>query len=142
MLSMHTHKKIIIILIEYLMQKLYIYIYVCMYVYICTHYEVWIEVSIYPQSGEVLPLTIITTSQEGIVIQNVCYSSQIFINFRTSSSDGKESSCKIRDPGSIQELGYSPGEGNSNSLHYSCLENSVDRGPWRATVHEVTKSQK
>ena len=35
----------------------------------------------------------------------------------------------------------SPGEGNGNSLQYSCLENSMDRGAWWATVHEVTKSQ-
>ena len=34
-----------------------------------------------------------------------------------------------------------PGEGNGNPLHYSCLENSMDKGAWRATVHEVAKSQ-
>ena len=37
--------------------------------------------------------------------------------------------------------GRSPGEGNSNPLQYSCLENPMDRGAWQATVHEVTKSQ-
>ena len=37
--------------------------------------------------------------------------------------------------------GRSPGEGNGNPLQYSCLENPVDRGAWRATVHRVTKSQ-
>ena len=35
-----------------------------------------------------------------------------------------------------------PGEGNGNSLQYSCLENSMDRGAWQAIVHGVTKSQK
>ena len=35
----------------------------------------------------------------------------------------------------------SPGEGNGNSLQYSCLGNSMDRGPWRATVLGVAKSQ-
>ena len=30
-------------------------------------------------------------------------------------------------------------EGNGNPLHYSCLENSIDRGAWPATVHEVAK---
>ena len=35
----------------------------------------------------------------------------------------------------------SPGEGNGNPLQYSCLENPKDRGAWRTTVHEVTKSQ-
>ena len=42
---------------------------------------------------------------------------------------------------SIPGWGRSPGEGNGNSLQYSCLENSMDRGDWRATVHGVTKSQ-
>ena len=36
--------------------------------------------------------------------------------------------------------GRSPGEGNGSPLQYSCLENSVDRGAWRATVHGVTNS--
>ena len=44
-------------------------------------------------------------------------------------------------PGSIPELGRSLGEGNGNSLVYSCLEKSTDRGAWWATVHGVTKSQ-
>ena len=37
---------------------------------------------------------------------------------------------------SILEPGRSPGEGNGNPLQYSCLENSMGRGAWRATVHE------
>ena len=41
---------------------------------------------------------------------------------------------------SIPELGISSGVGNENPLHYSCLENSMDRGAWRATVHGVIKS--
>ena len=41
----------------------------------------------------------------------------------------------------IPELGRSPGGRDGNPLQYSCLENSVDRGAWRATVHGVTKSQ-
>ena len=39
----------------------------------------------------------------------------------------------------IPGLGRSPGEGNSNPPQYSSLENSVDRGGWRVTVHGVTK---
>ena len=35
----------------------------------------------------------------------------------------------------------SPGEGNGNPLQYSCLENPMDGGAWRATVHGVTKSR-
>ena len=38
-------------------------------------------------------------------------------------------------------LRQSPGEGNGNPLQYSCLEKTMDRGAWQATVHEVTKSQ-
>ena len=56
-------------------------------------------------------------------------------------SDGKESACTMGDGGSIPRSGRSPGEGNSNSLQYSCLENSMDRGAWWATVHGVTKNQ-
>ena len=46
-----------------------------------------------------------------------------------------------RDVGLIPGSGRSPGEGNGNSLQYSCLENSTDKGVWQATVHGVTKSQ-
>ena len=54
---------------------------------------------------------------------------------------GKESACDEGDPGLMPGLGRSPGEGNGNALRYSCLENFMDRGGWRATVHEVVKSQ-
>ena len=47
----------------------------------------------------------------------------------------------IGDAGSIHRTGRSPGEGNGNPLQYSCLENSMDRGAWWATVHGVTKSR-
>ena len=50
-------------------------------------------------------------------------------------SDRKESSCSVGDLGSIPGKGRSPGEGNGNSLQYSCLKNSMDRGVWRARVH-------
>ena len=43
------------------------------------------------------------------------------------------------DAGSIPGWGRSPGEGNGNPLQYSCLENPMDRGAWRATVCGVTK---
>ena len=45
------------------------------------------------------------------------------------------------DAGSIPGLGRSPGEGNGNPLQYSCLENSTERGAWRATVHGIPKRQ-
>ena len=56
-------------------------------------------------------------------------------------SEGKASAGDVEDPGSIPGSGRSPGEGNGNSLQYSCLENLMDRGAWWATVHGVTKSQ-
>ena len=56
-------------------------------------------------------------------------------------SDGKESACKAGDSGLIPGLGRSPGEGSGNPLQYSCLQDSMDRGAWRATVHVVAKSR-
>ena len=56
----------------------------------------------------------------------------------------KESACNARDTGdaaSIPGPGRSPREGNGNALQYSCLENSMDRGVWWATVQRVTKSR-
>ena len=46
-----------------------------------------------------------------------------------------------RDPSSIPGWRRSPGVGNGNPLQYSCLENSMGRGAWGATVHGATKSQ-
>ena len=54
-------------------------------------------------------------------------------------SDGKESACNAEGLGSIPGLGRSPREGNGYPLHYSCLENPMIRGAWRATVHRVVK---
>ena len=45
------------------------------------------------------------------------------------------------DMGSIPGWGGSPGVGNGNPLQYSCLENSMHRGAWQATVHGTKKSQ-
>ena len=56
-------------------------------------------------------------------------------------SNGKESTCSVRDLGSIPGLGRSPGGGHGNPLQYSCLENPTDRAAWQATVNGVAKSQ-
>ena len=49
----------------------------------------------------------------------------------------KESACNAGDLSSIPGSGRSPEEINGNLLQYSCLENSMDRGAWRAVVHGV-----
>ena len=57
---------------------------------------------------------------------------------------GKESAWNAGaagDAGLIPGPGRSPGGEHGNPLQYSCLENSMDRGAWWTTVHEVTKSQ-
>ena len=58
------------------------------------------------------------------------------------SSDGTESARSVGDPGSIPGSGRLPGEGDGNTLQYSCLENSMDRGAEWATVQGVAKSQR
>ena len=54
-------------------------------------------------------------------------------------SDSKVSVCNAGDLGSLGS-GRSPGEGYGNSFQYSCLENSMDRGAWWATVHGVSST--
>ena len=64
------------------------------------------------------------------------FSSQVMLvvkNLPASAGDA-------RDMGSIPGSGRSPGEEHDNPLQYSCLENPMDRGTWRATVHGVTRS--
>ena len=48
-------------------------------------------------------------------------------------------SCNAGDTGLIPGLGRSSAEGNGNPLHYSCLENPMDRGAWRATVNGIAR---
>ena len=55
-------------------------------------------------------------------------------------SDSKESARNAGDLGSIPGSGRSPGEGNGYPFQYSCLENSMDRGDWRATDEGFAKS--
>ena len=62
-------------------------------------------------------------------------------SFFPGGSEGKASACNAGDPGLIPGLGRSPGEGNSNPLQYSWLENPMDGGAWWATVHGVAKSR-
>ena len=57
------------------------------------------------------------------------------------SSNAKDSACNAGDLGLIPGSGKSSGEGNGYPLQYSCLENPMDRGAWRATVCGVAKSR-
>ena len=53
----------------------------------------------------------------------------------------KNPSANAKDSGLILGLGRFPGVENSNPLQYTCLENSMDRGAWQATVHGAAMSQ-
>ena len=72
-----------------------------------------------------------------IYIYNTQYwASQVMLlikNLPTNAGD-------IRDVGPIPESGRAPGGGHGNPLQYSCLENPMDRGAWRAMVHRATES--
>ena len=54
--------------------------------------------------------------------------------------DGKEPAYNVGDPGLIPGLGRPPGEEHGNPLQYSCLENFMVKGTWRATVQVIAKS--
>ena len=73
-------------------------------------------------------------------IMSPVLSGEFFTTNFPDSSDFKKPACNTGDLCSIPELGRSPGEGNGNSLQYSCQENPMDRGAWQALVPEVTKS--
>ena len=68
-----------------------------------------------------------------------CFKGTELLPFPDGSSS-KKSACNAGDPCSIPGLGRSPGEGNGYPLQYSSLENSMDRGAWKAIVHGVSKS--
>ena len=60
------------------------------------------------------------------------------------ANSGKETTCNAGDAGdtgSIPGSGRSPGEGNGNTLQYSCLGNLMDREAWQAIVHGIPKSR-
>ena len=59
---------------------------------------------------------------------------------KDGASVGKETASNARDPGSIPELGRSPGEENGNPLQYSCLGNPMDGGACLSIVHGIAES--
>ena len=87
------------------------------------------------------------SSRRGVALRwGWCKVVQVWIYFEGRTDRGlpwwlsrKESACWCRRCGF--GLGRSPGEGLGNPLQYSCLENPVDRGAWRVTVHRVMKTQ-
>ena len=80
---------------------------------------------------------IITGKYIPCIIYNYVYENMDF----PGGSDSKESACNAGNLSSITGLGRSPAEENIYPLQYSCLENSMERGAWRATIHWVTKNQ-
>ena len=60
--------------------------------------------------------------------------------YNTSGLDSKKPGCNLGDLGLIPGLGRSSGEGHSNQLQYSCLENPMDRETWQAKAHGVSKN--
>ena len=76
------------------------------------------------------------------VVDSICLSVFSLDAHKTSGgSDSRESACNEGDLGLIPGLGRSPRGGHSNPLHYSCLDNPMDRGAWQTVVHRVAQSQ-
>ena len=65
------------------------------------------------------------------------FSSQVVLELKNLPANAGD----VRDAGSIPGPGRSPGGGRGNRHQYSCQENPMDRGAWRATVHRVARSQ-
>ena len=72
------------------------------------------------------------------ILLSLLLNSLFTVGFLHSLVD-KSSACNAGDTSSIPGLRRCPGEGNGNPLQYSCLENLLDRGAWRATVHGIAR---
>ena len=92
-----------------------------------------------PNSHSILPSPALWQTQ---CVLCVCKSVSVsyLSSFVSRGSDDKESTYSAGDPGWTPGSERSPGERNGYPLQYSCLENSMDREAWRATVHVSTKS--
>ena len=112
----------------------------------------WGELRSYKSINIYLLVLALTSSLRFIVIYKtpyVCYlylhsilTFSIIITCFPGGTSGKEPACQCRRHnrhGSIPGLGRCPGGGCSNPLQYSCLENPMDSGAWRATVHRVKR---
>ena len=99
--------------------------------------EVWVAGELRPLEGKWGHVACGRSRSVSGFLKNIYFNLYIFnwsMGF-TGGSNGKESACSSGDLGSVRGSGRSPGEGNGNPLRYSCLENSRDRGAWRAIVH-------
>ena len=82
------------------------------------------------------------TSQSHLSFHTLLGFANVYLNVSSAGmgfpggSDGKESACNTGDPGPIPGLGRSLEKGNSKSLQYSCLENSMNRDAWRHGGHK------
>ena len=72
-------------------------------------------------------------------LAHLCFQKCVCTKGFLGGLDGKESACNAGDTGSVPGSGRSPGGEHGNPLQYSCLESSVDREVWWATVHGITK---
>ena len=94
-----------------------------------------------PRDGRAWWAVVYRVAQSWTRLKRLSSSSSLgFLGFPCGSA-GKESTCNAGDLGSIPGLVRSTEGGQGNSLQYSCLENPMDRGAWRAIEDRVTKSQ-
>ena len=87
-----------------------------------------------------LVAALLTTGTSLIVDTQIREGLHIFLGYSLVAQSVK-SAHNVGDPGLIPRSGRSPGEGDGNPLQDSCLENSMHRGAYGATVHGVVKSQ-
>ena len=95
----------------------------------------------FPSSADMLPLTLPKGFfPSDFTLPPAPAISPSLLNWVPLALVAKESVCNAGDLNLIPGSGRSPGEGHGYPLQYSCLENSMDRGAWQATVHGVGKS--
>ena len=89
------------------------------------------------KTGSIGPCSYLLPDQKCLHLLTV----SILLDLLPGWLSSKESAYNVGDSGSIPEWGRSPGGGNGNPFQYSCLENPMDRGAQRFTVHRVAKNR-
>ena len=119
---------------SYKKRKLCVSLCVCVCVCACVHMLVSLWVGKIPQRRERLPTPVFWPGEfHGLFSPWGCKESDT-TEWLSLSRNPPANVGDTGDSGLIPGLGRSPGVGNSKPLHYSCLENSMDRGDWQATV--------